>query len=94
MRVKDILKINAQLSQFNVLPPTKPPQVELTSSPSLEQIHKAFRAFNIPYDVLTIPEMQGVIILMKKRFSHDDAYMQVLETLSNHLVEMEAWLRE
>lgn len=94
MRVKDILKINDQLSHFNVKPPTRPPQVELTSSPSLEQIHTAFCAFNIPYDVLTIPEMQGVISLMKKRYSHDNAYMQVLETLSNHLVEMEDWLSE
>lgn len=94
MLVKDILKINNQLSHFNVKPPTMPPQVELTSSTSLEQINMAFRAFNIPYDQLTIPEMQGVISLMKKRYSHDDANMQALEMLGNHLVEIELWLRE
>lgn len=94
MRVKEILKINDQLNHFNIKLPDNPPKVELSNSPSLEQIFKAFHAFNIPYEVFTIIEMQGVVRLMKKRYSHDAAYIQVLETLSNHLVEMEAWLRE
>lgn len=94
MRVKEILKINDQLNHFNVKLPDNPPKVKLSNSPSLEHLFKAFHAFNIPYEALTIREMQGVIRLMKKRYYQDVDYIEVLDTLSNHLLEMEAWLRE
>lgn len=94
MRVKEILKINDQLNHFNVKLPDNPPQVELSNSPSLEQIYKAFHAFNIPYEILTIIEMQGVVRLMKKRYYQDVDYIEVLDTLSNHIAELESWLRE
>lgn len=93
MRVKEILKINDQLNHFNVKLPDNPPQVELSNSPSLEQIYKAFHAFNIPYEILTIIEMQGVVRLMKKRYYQNDVCIKILDTLSRHLTEMENWLK-
>lgn len=93
MRIKEILKINEQLDYFNVKLPDNPPQEELTESPDLKDIFMAYRAFNIPYDVLSIPEMQGVIRLMKKRYYQNDVCIKILDTLSRHLTEMENWLK-
>lgn len=91
MRVKDILKINAQLNHFNVSLTNNPPKVEIKNSPSLDEIFKVFHAYNIPYKELTTGEMKEVIELLKKRYYQDEDCTKILDKLNNHVIEIENW---
>lgn len=91
MRVIDIIKVREKLKPFNVELPQLTPNVKLSGNPSLNEVFKAFKAFNIPYQNLTIQEMQSVVKLMQQRYKNDPDNTIVLQVLNAHLEEVEVW---
>lgn len=94
MLVKEIIEIRKKLVPFKVDLPLESPKLTLPFSPSLDQIFETFNAFNIPYDKLSIQEMQSVVKLMQQRLRKDTCSIIVLQALSSHLKELEDWTLE
>lgn len=93
MRVIDIIKIKNKLAPFNMILPELPPKSKLTNNPSLEQIFDSLKSYNIPYNTLSIQQIQCVIKLMQQRYKAYPDNIFVLQTLSEHLNELDAWVK-
>jgi hypothetical protein len=95
MRYKEIKKMIDRLKPFNVNSPhIGPLKTEISENPSLEQFFDIFIELNIPYQCLTISEMQEVTLIMRESYILQNDKLLILDSVKKHLLELKLWLSE
>jgi hypothetical protein len=95
MRYKEIKVMRERLRPYNVVNiPIMPLKSNLPSNPSLRHFFYVYTELGIPYQNLTVSEMQDVVSIMQEYFISQKDKMRVLKMIKSHLLELKIWLSE